>query len=432
MRTPLLLILWMSYVVSLQAQKEFSPDILTDPQKFAKIFESKFIYKEVEVYSQNTNEKSVYLKNGYASSAIQSPVHWPLKAKQYFVKEIRIIFTKYPVDKNFWNTNYYDLLAARLNAVFAIDARLNNTEIIYTLVLQTGCKSSDEAKDMMHAVEIVYELGTPPTEKTDEKIDPLTYTDSLYMDNPDSLAWINDMNKASKFFKKSKAKDTVVLKGLDAFKLKDSLLIVIDCTGSMAPYYSQVSLWAARNFSPNHYYVMFNDAGSRLLPLGNTGGYEEGRVKSVSELIKLLKKASGIKGANKESAENDVEGLLAGIKAFPDNRGIILVADNAVCVRDYKLLLRVKQPVHVIPCGYSDILNPQFLNIAHYTGGSVFWMDEYINNWAGLCTGDVFAMGSYYYRYIRHTEKFELLDNQGNHVNQCDGYTPKLNKKKKD
>lgn len=426
MRSPILFITIYVLCGFCFGQSAFSNEILSNPRKYSKEFESKFVYKEVQVYNKNTKEKSVFLKNGYASSVLQTPVPWPLKLKQYYVTEVKVIFTKYPADKNFWNTNYYDLLSARLQSAFLIDPQLNDASISYSLILQTGCNSDEEAKNMLHAIEIVYEVGVKKTNSN--KSQQPDFIDSLYI-NEDSLAWVRDMAKANKFFKKSKANDTVVLKGLDFFKFRDSLLVVIDVTGSMAPYYSQVSVWAARNFSPSHYYVLFNDGGDRTLPLGQTGGYEEGRVQSSSALIKFLRKASGTKGNNKETAENDIEGLLVGIDHFPANRGIVLIADNMNCVRDYKLLPGVTQPVHIIPCG-GTVLNPQFLNIACYTKGEVYWMDNVVKDWDTLCNGNIFTLGEIQYRYIKGKRKFEVLDKHGKHKDYCDFYSPTFKKKK--
>ncbi len=415
------------FSLSTSAQKAFPDYIFNDPQKFSKDFEAEFLYKEVPVYTKNPREKSVIIKNVYAGAELQAPIIWPLKLKEYFVKEIRVIFTKYPTDKNFWNTNYYELLAKRLKSVFVLDSNLNNEQINYTLILQTQCNSEEQAKNMLHGIEIVYETGRRPNE---EETEELIVMDTLEIMNEDSLAKLRDREKAYKFYKKSKTENTFVLDGLNKIPKTDSLLIVIDCTGSMSPYYSQVSVWAAENFSPTHYYVMFNDGGSRLLPLGKTGGYEDGRVKSVTELIKLLKKASGIKGANKEQAENVVEGILVGIKAFPENKGIILIADNQACVRDYKLLGEVDKPINIIPCG-GTIVNPLFLNIARYTDGSVFWNDTFMSNWQELCTGDYFRLGDFHYRYLKTKQQFEAVDDRGNHFSFCDGYSFKQKKTKK-
>jgi len=412
---------------SVFAQKAFPDYILNNPQKFSKDFEAEFLYKEVPVYTKNPREKSVIIKNDYASAVLKLPIVWPLKLKQYYVKEVRIIFTKYPANKSFWNTNYYELLAKRLQSVFALDTNLNNSTINYTLVLQTQCTTDEEAKSMLHGIEIVYEVGIKP--KLEDEVVEVIFADTLSIINQDSLTKVRDRDKAYKFYKKSKTENTLVLDGLNKLKEKDSLLIIIDCTGSMSPYYSQVSLWASENFSPNHYYVMFNDGGSRLLPLGKTGGYEDGRVRSVAELIKLLKKASSVKGANKEQAENVIEGILVGIKSFPENNGIILIADNLACVRDYKLLGNISTPINIIPCG-GTVLNPLFLNIARYTGGAVYWNDTYVNNWDELTTGEYFRLGNFHYRYLRNQQQFEAVDDRGYHYSFCDGYSFKQKKKK--
>jgi len=408
------------------SQQAFSDILLTQPQAHSKEIEAAFVYKELPVYTKNTKEKSIFLKNGYASSVLQTPGQWPLKQKSLFVKEINIIFTKYPKEKNFWNTNYYDLLAERLKNLFILDPALNDSRISYSLVLQTACNSEAEAKEMLHGIEIVYQLGERG--KEENLLEEPDFIDSLYL-NQDSLNGIRDLDKARKFVKKSKAVDTVVLEGLDLFNFTDSLLVVIDVTGSMAPYYSQVTLWAARNFYPGHYYVLFNDGGNRSLPIGKTGGYEDGRVESVTQLIKLFKKASSLRGKNREFAENDIEGLLVGINAFPENKGVILLADNNACIRDYSIMHQITRPVHIIPCG-GITLNPQFLNLAQYTGGSVFWLDQRINDWPTLCNGDIFNLGDDKYRFLKTKQRFELLNEDGKHKDFCDVYTNKLKKKR--
>src|SRR5687767_1934458 len=89
MRPHLLLFILLIYVSNIFGQQAFSNEILSDPRKYSKEFESKFVYREVSVYTKNLKEKSVFLKNGYASSILQTPVPWPLRLKQYYVKEIK-------------------------------------------------------------------------------------------------------------------------------------------------------------------------------------------------------------------------------------------------------------------------------------------------------------------------------------------------------
>ena len=53
-----------------------------------------------------------------------------------------------------------------------------------------------------------------------------------------------------------------------------------------------------------------------------------------------------------------------------------MIADNASPVSDMILLDQIKRPVHIILCGMHETINPDYLTIAHATGGSVHMMNE--------------------------------------------------------
>lgn len=346
-------------------QKAFNEDVLNYPQKNKSVYESKFVLKEVTEYRKNKNEKSIFLQNGYASSELKNTNGWPLKAKSYIVKSIRIIFSNYPKNKLVWNTNYYELISKRLQSIFVIDEKLNDHQIVFELILQNKCETEEEAKKLFHGIEIVYELIDENKKQIESKDDFDLFYDSLMNTKV-------EIDKAELFLKRSlKKNDTIVLKSLKEYNESDSILIVIDCTGSMAPFYSQVSYWASRNFNPTHYYVLFHDKD--IEGKGDTARYIHGRVSSSDELIKMMKTATRARGVNREKEENDFGSIIKGVKQFFNCKKVILVCDNSSCVRDYNLLRFINKPVDVIPCGGDHCVNTHYMNLAYYTKGTLFW-----------------------------------------------------------
>lgn len=384
-----------SYV---SGQKFITSSVLANPRQNQSFFSQSFVYSEVASFHPVVSDTTRFLYNDFGSSIITNPQDWFYDKDEFAVTELKIVFTKYPPSVMTWKVNYYSLLADRLKALFEIDSTLNDAGIVFKLVLQTGASNLAEAQNMVHG----FEVSLSPKQQ-------IFNEDSLSHLNLDSLTKIERINRARKFFKKTKSTDTTVLNILRNYSQIDSLLIVIDCTGSMAPFYTQVSLWAATYFNPSHYYVLFTDAGPRDLPIGETGGFFKGFMNSSDELIKLFEKCRRIKGKNREPEENDMEAILIGINDFPNNNGVILIADNYSCIRDYQLIKEVDKPIMIIPCGGS-VLNPLYLNLAWFTDGVIFYDDQYLFQWSNYSNGEYFALNDnrFQYKFNSRKGRFEV------------------------
>jgi hypothetical protein len=160
-------------------------------------------------------------------------------------------------------------------------------------------------------------------------------------------------------------------------------VIVMDLTGSMYPYARQVRSWLQLNLradTARHYFVFFNDGDNKkdeAKRIGMTGGIYVCYAKNEEELIKVMKTV--VKNGNGgDYPENVIEALLLAQKRFPYAQDLILIADNWAKVRDISLLPRVKKPVRVILCGVTSgmEINPDYLNIAYKTKGSVHTIEE--------------------------------------------------------
>ena len=98
--------------------------------------------------------------------------------------------------------------------------------------------------------------------------------------------------------------------------------------------------------------------------------------------------------------ENNIEALLVGINACPDCSSVVMIADNASPVSDMELLGQLNKPVHIILCGVHETIQPDYLTIAHATGGSVHLMNEDLANLSSLKEGDKVVLGGREYRLV--------------------------------
>src|ERR1022692_619430 len=120
--------------ISAQTRSEkFSKELLAHPSSSGKVFERKFNSITVSKFIPDSFSNFVVLENGYSKSKIINPSLWPPKEKKYKVSEIQVIYTQYPKDKDFWLTNYNDLLADRLKELFLLDPALNDNRIEWTM-----------------------------------------------------------------------------------------------------------------------------------------------------------------------------------------------------------------------------------------------------------------------------------------------------------
>lgn len=135
-----------------EPEKQFPDSILSDPRLYGHEIVNKFQYSELETFSKPNDSLTLVLKNGYASAIITHKDSISYPKENYRVKTIKLVYTKYPFSKEDWLTNYYDLLAWRLQELFRIDSTLNNTDIEWELIAQTSCKTASQAKEYFHGI----------------------------------------------------------------------------------------------------------------------------------------------------------------------------------------------------------------------------------------------------------------------------------------
>lgn len=174
-------------------------------------------------------------------------------------------------------------------------------------------------------------------------------------------------------------KDSSVLTILGKKKFNKALVIV-DVTGSMAPYSAQVIQWLSEHEKSNDvsYISCFNDGDNKddlLKPVGTTGGIYTERFRNARQASTLIQKAMS-KGDGGDFPENVCEGIIKAIEAAPQAQDVVLIADSWAPARDIELASQIKKPVQVIVCGKRIGVHTHYVTIALLSGGSLHFMNE--------------------------------------------------------
>lgn len=350
---------------------KFSKEILNNPKENSDSLEAMFNVNEIKVFDKSKAKNQIVLENGYVQSKIKNPNDWTANKEDVLVTQIDIVFTKYPRDKEEWRTNYHSLLSDRLKELFTIDPKLNSNLFEWNLVLQTDCKTEEQTKEFFHGIVIKYVQVSKL--ETSEDVDETPIQNKEYFHR-------NVLKVENFIMSQGGFKDSIILKILDRHPEWENSLIVMDWTGSMYPYAAQAVLWHATNFKKSgiNYFTFFNDgddiADNRKV-IGETGGIYFSKAKNLENLINTFYLVSS-KGKGGDSPENDVEALLAAVNRYQDFDDLILIADNNSCVRDFRLLKKLDASVRVILCGTEFGINPQYVNLAYQTGGSLHTIEN--------------------------------------------------------
>ena len=383
--------------------KMFSNAVISSPKAHTSYFDSIFPITEINEFKIDTQQSAVLLKNGYAEAEIINKSDWLLIAHKAKAKEIKFIFTKYPAKKELWLTDYYKLLGARLKKLFETDSNLNSNLIKWSIILQTDCKTEPKARLLFHGIEIIYEqIKSDTLHKKLFKPLEVTY------DSADVIKTAEQ--KVEHFIKtNTKIKDSSIMMIFNKHPEWKNSLVVIDFTGSMYQYGGQVLLNHILNFKKSgiKYFVFFNDGdGRKNKEIGKTGGIYCDIANDIDGLPNLLNKVKYM-GNGGEKEENNIEAILKGMHKFPDFNEIILIADNNSCMRDYCLIEKIKMPVKVIVCRVRKTINPQYINLAYHTGGSVITANEEINNLDTFKADNQLIINNTVYRYNTSKDRFE-------------------------
>jgi hypothetical protein len=172
-----LFLFFVNFSTSMAGNPYAFPNIyLEKPREHSLEITGKFSYNEIGRYIPGEQgEGAIVLHNGYASSRIINVSAIDFDRDAYRVSKVQIIFTKYPIHKNDWRTNYYDLLAWRLRELFKADSNLNDDRIVWEMVLQTDCVTAAQARSFYHGIVLHLEPLAVVAEETPPANPPSNY-----------------------------------------------------------------------------------------------------------------------------------------------------------------------------------------------------------------------------------------------------------------
>jgi hypothetical protein len=254
------------------------------------------------------------------------------------------------------------------------------------------CESEGEAKTYFHGVVIHYK-GIQTEEVRLREIEAISRL------LPQESA-IKDISKVRK-----NLPDSTVFSVFERKQEWNNIAVVADLTGSMSRYSSQLVLWFKLNSTDKRIKDLFFFNDGNMTPddtkvVGSTGGIYHGKATNYSEIRDLAIKTI-TSGCGGDAPENNIEALLTAIREAPNAKEFVMIADNLAPVKDIGLLYQVTKPVHIILCGTSIGINPQYLTIARRTGGTVHTMEKDLEDLLQKKDGEKFEFMGEYFQIVK-------------------------------
>ena len=196
--------------------------------------------------------------------------------------------------------------------------------------------------------------------------------------------------------------DDVVTQVLDRNTDWKNCLVATDVTGSMYAYLGQFLAWHKLNLNgrgQNFDFVFFNDGDNMRddwKRTGRVGGVYYVHTNEYEEIRKHCQKAQR-RGGGGDGPENNIEGVIKGLKENPNVSEIIMIADNWATPRDLAILKKVKKTIHVILCGANNGINQEYLNLALENGGTVHTMEDDLTELAKVNEGESITIDGFTY-----------------------------------
>ncbi len=366
---------------------------------------------------------AVILKMDFALYHIYNPN--AVKAVQERVKRVDLVYTRYPYHLDEWEVGYDSLMERRFTELHKLLPRaFTDSEVEWRLVLQTDCRNMEEAKGLFHGFSIYSGPNEGPgngpedspgdglttTFENPSQIDTLEFpatTDQnpseIDLPTPPKTA-VNTVERSTPESPRAPRFDSVDLEqNLEAAiaiysgekTFYDSTcqwvferhpewgtkVLIIDWTASMFKHGAQVIHWIEEMGKGDEILglVFFNDGNDKWdneKVVGSTGGIYTVEGFDRDSIMAVMKRVS-YGGSGGDHRENDLEAVLEAMDWFPEAQEFVLIADNSGPVRDMELLKNVERPLRIIICGvYHDRYEPDYLDIAHQTGGSIHSKDQ--------------------------------------------------------
>jgi hypothetical protein len=349
--------------------------------------------EEMVEYEIPARENATFLEMDFASAVIRNPTAWQGDGRH--IAQVDLILTRYPFDLDSWEIGYGTLMETRFRNLMQLVPELTqNDNVHWRVVLQTAGRDLKAARKMAHG----FVLHTSPP--LPDSLPALTSEeDSIRPPRFDTTDLRKNHDRVLRIFHSEETyHDSTAINVFVRNPDWEGMVVVADWTASMYRHGAQFIQWllANRDRGSVRHFVLFNDGDAKYddeKVIGSTGGIYA-TDDDTDEQLNAAMEAATMGGEGGDHRENDLEALLRGMELCPDCARLVLIADNSGPVRDLPLLIQIDKPVTIVLCGvYKEDIHPDYLTIAHFTGGSIHTRDQDYSDIAAMVQHRMLVLG---------------------------------------
>ena len=332
---------------------------------------------------QINDTNTVYLKMNYGSKKIINPKSLIDNKRDKRPREVDLVMTLYPSDLENWEEDYKDLIAGRIESLENLDSAFSiDRSIKWNLIIQDEDKSLFKAKKRIHGLVIHYSPLKSDLQKG-------KYNQTLRKMETHYSAQI----QGRKMFEVAK-------RNKENWK---NMLVITDCSGSMAPYGSEVLLWHLLRTDKDDVskFAFFNDGEKESTEIGNAGGIHFTSIKDYRKIGRAIRYFTELGyDKNNDHPENDLEAIIKSVNSSYSHEDVVVIVDNNSPVRDMELLNRINYPVRIVLCGVNkkEDINPNYIKLAYHTKGSLHTVEDDIDQFMKNKEGEIVMINKVKYK----------------------------------
>ena len=339
------------------------------------------VYFTDQYQIKDTN--TVYLKMNYGSAEILNPKSLINEIRDKRPRVVDLVMTLYPSDLENWEEDYKELISERLASLEDLDSAFSmDRSIKWNLIIQDEDQSLCKAKKRIHGVVIHYS----PLKSDFQKA---KYNQTLRKMETHYSAQV----EGKRMFE-------VVKRNKENWK---NMLVITDCSGSMAPYGSEVLLWHLLRTDKDDVskFAFFNDGEKESIEIGNAGGIHFTSIKDYRKITRAIKYYTELGyDKNNDHPENDLEAIIKSVNSSYSHQDVVVIVDNNSPVRDMELLNKINYPVRIVLCGVEkkEDIHPDYIKLAFHSKGSLHTVEDDIDQFMKNKEGEIVMINKVKYR----------------------------------
>ena len=329
------------------------------------------------------DSNTIHLKMNYGSDKILNPKTLINGERDKRPRRVDIVMTLYPSDLENWREDYKDLISNRIESLKELDSAFYyDRSIEWNLIIQDEPKNLYQSKKQIHGVVIQYLKLPTIKHKNNYKIILKKFE-----------SYVTAQAAGKKMFEVAK-------RNKENWK---NMLVITDCSGSMASYGSEVLLWHILRTDKDDVskFAFFNDGEKESLEIGNAGGIYFTDIKDYKKIGRAITYYTKLGyDKNSDDPENDLEAIIKSVNSSYDHQDVVVIVDNNSPVRDMELLKQINYPVRIVLCGVDkkENINPDYIKLAYHSKGSLHTVEDDIDQFKKNKNGEIVMINKVKYK----------------------------------